>query len=177
MWASHTAGRQTRADLTNRDAAGSSAYASAVDAWLWWTVVAAILAIAEVLTLTFVLGMLAGGAAAAAVAAAAGASNVWQYVVFAVVDVALLGGLLPVARRHRKLPSKVRTGAARHIGERVMSITPITTASGGRVQINGEAWTARPDIDGYVIPEGQWVNVVRIDGATAIVHPTTEPTS
>jgi membrane protein implicated in regulation of membrane protease activity len=148
-----------------------------VDAWVIWAIVAGALAIAEVLTLTFVLGLTAFAAVGSCIAAAAGVSGAGQWIVFGVSDVVLLAGVLPTARRHLRTPPAVRSGAARIIGTRVMSISAITTAGGGQVRINGEAWSARPDVDGYVIPPGQWVDVVKIDGATAIVHPTTEPVS
>ncbi|HWA65522.1 MAG TPA: NfeD family protein [Mycobacteriales bacterium] len=146
-----------------------------MDAWVIWAIVAVALAIAEVLTLTFVLAMTSVGALAAAIAAAAGVPAIGQWIIFGATAVVLLVAVLPIARRHLRTPPAIRSGAARIVGTRVMSISPITTAEGGRVRINGEAWSARPDIDGYVIPAGQWVNVVKIDGATAIVHPTTEP--
>jgi membrane protein implicated in regulation of membrane protease activity len=148
-----------------------------VDAWVIWAIVAGALAIAEVLTLTFVLGLVALSAVGTSIAAAVGASGAVQWIIFGVTDAVLLIGVLPTARRHLRTPPAVRSGAARLIGTRVMSISPITTAEGGQVRINGEAWTARPDVDGLVIPPGQWVNVVKIDGATAIVHPATEQIS
>jgi membrane protein implicated in regulation of membrane protease activity len=147
-----------------------------VDAWVWWTIVAVALAIAEVLTLTFVLGMLAGGAAAAAIAAAVGAPSVWQYVVFGVVDAALLGGLLPIARRHRHTPPSIRTGTERLIGTRAMTLTELTTVAGGRVRIEGETWSARPYTDA-AIPAGEWVEVLKIDGTYAVVQPAAQSPS
>ncbi len=155
----------------------SGDYASAVDPWLVWLVVAVVLAIAEVLTLTFVLGMVAGGAAAAAIAAALGAPVVAQVVVFAVGDVFLLGLVLPAARRHRHMPASIRTGTARLIGSRAMALSDINTADGGRVRIGGETWSARPYDEGLQIRAGEWVDVLAIDGATAVVHPTTLPGS
>ncbi|HEX3900308.1 MAG TPA: NfeD family protein [Mycobacteriales bacterium] len=147
-----------------------------MDAWVWWTIVAVALAIAEVLTLTFVLGMLAGGAAAAAIAAAVGAPSVWQYVVFGVVDAALLGGLLPIARRHRHTPPSIRTGTERLIGTRAMTLTELTTVAGGRVRIEGETWSARPYTDA-AIPAGEWVEVLKIDGTYAVVQPAAQSPS
>ncbi len=153
------------------------AYASAVDAWVLWVIAAAALAVAEVLTLTFVLAMFAAGCGAAALAAGQGGSGAVQWIVFGVTDVLLLGGLLPVARRHLRTPSELKSGAARLIGERAMSLTVITTAEGGRVKLAGNEWSARPYADGMVIPAGLWVEVVKIDGATALVQPTVAPTS
>jgi membrane protein implicated in regulation of membrane protease activity len=155
----------------------SRGYVSAVDAWVAWVIVAGVLAIAEVLTLTFVLAMIAGGAAAAAIAAAAGAPTVWQYVIFGVVDAALLAGILPVARKHLHTPASLRTGTQRLIGTRAMSLTEINVRDGGRVKIGGATWSARPYADGVVIPAGEWVDVLQIDGATAVVHPTEQTLS
>jgi membrane protein implicated in regulation of membrane protease activity len=146
-----------------------------VDAWVLWVIIAVALAIAEVLTLTFVLAMIAAGATAAAIAAAIGVPVVGQVIIFGVADVVLLGGVLPMARKHRHMPASIRTGAARLVGTRAMSLTEITTATGGRVRIGGDTWSARPYADGLVIPAGEWVDVLQIDGATAVVHPTAAP--
>ncbi len=154
---------------------GFTPYASAVDAWVFWLISAIVLAIAEVLTLTFVLGMIAGGAAAAAVAAALGAPTVAQVVVFGVADAMLLSLVLPIVRRHRHTPAAIRTGTAKLIGTRAMTLSEVTTAAGGRVRIGGETWTARPYSDGLTIPAGEWVDVLEIDGVTAVVHPTSVP--
>jgi membrane protein implicated in regulation of membrane protease activity len=146
-----------------------------VDAWVFWLIVAGLLAIAEVMTLTFVLGMLAAGAAGAAVVAAIGGPLVAQLIVFAAVSVVLLGLVLPAARRHRRMPPAIRSGTARLIGTRAMTLSEIDTANGGRVRIGGETWTARPYQDGLHIAAGEWVDVLAIDGVTAVVHPTTLP--
>jgi membrane protein implicated in regulation of membrane protease activity len=150
-------------------------YASAVDPWLVWLIIAVALAIAEVMTLTLVLGMIAGGAAVAALAAAIGVPAVGQVVTFGIGDAVLLGLVLPAARRHRHTPTGIRTGTARLIGTRAMALSDINTADGGRVRIGGETWSARPYDEGLSIPAGEWVDVLAIDGATAVVHPTTLP--
>jgi membrane protein implicated in regulation of membrane protease activity len=148
-----------------------------VDAWAVWLIVAVALAIAEVMSLTFVLGMISGGAAAAAAVAGLGAPTVVQLIVFAAVSALLLGLVLPTVRRHRRTPSAIRTGTARLIGTRAMALSDINTAAGGRVRIGGETWTARPYDEGRLIPAGEWVDVLAIDGVTAVVHPTTLPGS
>jgi membrane protein implicated in regulation of membrane protease activity len=150
-------------------------YASAVDAWVFWLILAALLAIAEVMTLTFVLGMMAAGAAGAALVAALDAPLAAQLIVFAAVSALLLGLVLPAARRHRRMPPSMRSGTARLIGTRAMALSDINTADGGQVRIGGETWTARPYEEALVIPAGEWVDVLAIDGATAVVHPTTLP--
>lgn len=141
--------------------------------WVLWLILAVLLGIAEVLTLTFVLGMLAVGAGAAAVTAGVGGPAVVQAVVFAAASAGLLVVVLPVARRHRRTPGSLRTGTASLVGRRGMVLSEIDAVSGGRVKIGGETWSARPYDASLVIPAGQWVDVLAIDGATAVVHPAT----
>jgi membrane protein implicated in regulation of membrane protease activity len=150
-------------------------YASPVDTWAVWLIIAVVLAIAEVLTLTFVLGLMAVGAAAAALVGALGAPFVVDVIVFAAVSALLLALVLPVARRHRHMAPSIRSGTARLIGTRAMTLSDVNTADGGRVRIGGETWTARPYDEGLLIPAGEWVDVLAIDGVTAVVHPTTLP--
>ena len=40
---------------------------------------------------------------------------------------------------------------------------------GGRVRIGGEEWSARSYLDDQVLAEGQTVDVIQIEGATALV--------
>jgi membrane protein implicated in regulation of membrane protease activity len=140
-----------------------------------WLIVAGVLAIAEVSSLTFVLGMLSVAAAVAAVAAAVGIPVLGQVLTFIVASGLLLGLVLPAARRHRHTPPAIRTGTARLVGARAMALSDISTAAGGQVRIGGETWTARPYDEELQISAGQWVDVLAIDGATAVVHPTTLP--
>ena len=42
-------------------------------------------------------------------------------------------------------------------------------AAGGRVRIGGEEWSARAYLDDEVYAEGATVDVVKIEGATALV--------
>jgi membrane protein implicated in regulation of membrane protease activity len=177
MCALHTATREYGAELQQMTTGPTSLTLRAVDAWVLWIIAAVVLAVAEVLTLTFVLAMIAGGCAAGAIAAAVGANATGQWIVFGVVDVVLLASVLPLARRHLRQPSELRSGAARLVGSRAMSLTAITTAEGGRVKLEGNEWSARPYADGTEIPAGQWVEVVKIDGATALVQPIVATTS
>jgi membrane protein implicated in regulation of membrane protease activity len=140
--------------------------------WLPWVIAAIVLAIAEVLTLTFVLGMLAVAAAGGALGETIG-GQVTAAIVFAVIAIALLALVLPVARRHRRTPASLQSGAANLVGRRAMVLSEVDTVSGGRVKIGGETWSARPYDDSLVIPAGQWVEVLAIEGATAVVHPAT----
>jgi membrane protein implicated in regulation of membrane protease activity len=137
--------------------------------WLVWLIVAGVLGVAEVLTLTLVLGMLSVAALAAAVASAVGAPDAVGVVVFAVVAVLLLGVVRPVARRHRRMPAAIRTGTDALVGRRAVVLEPVDSR-GGRVKLGGEVWSARAYDETQVIPAGMTVDVLQIDGATAVVH-------
>jgi membrane protein implicated in regulation of membrane protease activity len=136
--------------------------------WLLWLIVAGVLGVAEVLTLTLVLGMLSVAALAAALAAGLGVGAAASVAIFAIVAVLLLGVVRPVARRHRRMPPSIRTGTDALVGRRALVLEQVNSR-GGRVKINGEVWTARSYDESQVIPEGATVDVLGIDGATAVV--------
>jgi membrane protein implicated in regulation of membrane protease activity len=139
-----------------------------VVAWVAWAVAAAVLAAGEAATAGLVLGPLALAAAAAAVVAAAGAGIAVQIAAFAVGSVTALALLRPVATRHLRMPAHVRTGAAALIGARATVLERVD-GDGGRVKIGGEVWSARSYDEDRVIEPGVRVEVLKIDGATALV--------
>lgn len=143
-------------------------------AWLVWLIAAGALGVAELLTLTLVLGMLAVAAVAASLVAGAGAPPAAQVATFAAGSVLLLGVVRPVAHRHRHSPAPLRTGAAALVGRRGTALTAIDGTS-GQVRIGGEVWSARCYDDRQVITAGAPVDICQIDGATAVVLPV-EPT-
>ncbi|QAY62432.1 NfeD family protein [Xylanimonas allomyrinae] len=143
--------------------------------WLWWVGAAIALGIVEIIVLDVVVLMLIGGALAGAVAAALGAP-VWVQVVVACATSALLVVTLRpwVLRTLRKRVSLAETNAAAQVGRRAVVVAEVSEA-GGRIKLVGEVWTARLDDDGLpgspVLAVGTEVEVVRIDGATAVVAP------
>jgi regulator of protease activity HflC (stomatin/prohibitin superfamily)/membrane protein implicated in regulation of membrane protease activity len=139
-------------------------------AWIVWLIVAAVLGVAELMTTTLALGIIA---IAAMVAAGVGALDValpFQVLAFMVASGAGLGFALPVARRHIKQPPLLRTGPAALVG-RPAQVLEEVTGFGGRVRIGGEVWSARSYDETLVIPPGQTVDVMQIEGATALVYP------
>ena len=134
-----------------------------------WVLLAVALAVGEVLTPgMFFLGPVALAAGAAALAALLGAGGLGSLIVFIVCTVASLGILRPIARRHVRLPALSRTGTDALVGRKGI-VTRQVDRHGGRVQIGGEEWSARAYLDDQVLAEGQTVDVVQIDGATALV--------
>jgi membrane protein implicated in regulation of membrane protease activity len=139
-----------------------------MSAWVIWTIVAGALAVGEIVTLSFFMGPIAVAAVLAAVAALAGAGTALQMVVFIVASAASLAVLRPIARRHLHTPAKIRTGTAALVGSRAVALERID-GSGGTVKLAGEVWSARTYDDDEVIEPGARVQVMQIEGATALV--------
>jgi membrane protein implicated in regulation of membrane protease activity len=90
--------------------------------------------------------------------------------VFLVSSGIVFATLRPVARRHRRLPPSIRTGAAALVGKRALVLERIANEEGvGCVRIDSEVWTARSYDEDEVIDAGERVEVVEIRGATALV--------
>ena len=137
--------------------------------WVIWLVLAAGLAIAEVLTLTLLLGLLAGAAVLAAGADLVGLPVAAQIGVFALAGTVLTLGVRPVARRHLSSGPEIQTGVAALSGRPALVTTRIDRA-GGRVKLGGESWAARSIDPTSVLPEGTAVTVAEVDGATLVVY-------
>ncbi|MFC5678825.1 NfeD family protein [Aeromicrobium endophyticum] len=136
-------------------------------AWAAWLGLAVVLAVVEMLSLDLVLLMFAVGAIAAGAAAGLGAP-VWITVpIFAIVSLLLLFLVRPsvVAKLHAG--PTLQTGHANLVGTTAVVVEPVD-ARQGRVQLRGELWSARTELD-TVLDTGAEVLVVRIDGATAVV--------
>jgi membrane protein implicated in regulation of membrane protease activity len=138
-------------------------------AWLVWVVVAALLAVGELLTPgLFFLGPVALAAVAAALVSLLGAGSVISVLVFIGGAIASLALLRPIARRHVHMPQLMRTGTDALVGRKA-TVTRQVDAAGGRVRIGGDEWSARSYLDDAVYAEGATVDVVKIEGATALV--------
>ena len=141
-----------------------------MEAWIVWVIVAAVLGVAELMTTTFALGIIAVGALVAAGAGAMGLGIPFQLLAFVVASAAGLGFVLPVARRHIKQPPLLKTGPAALVGRSARVLEEVTE-HGGRVRIGGEVWSARAYDESLIIPVGRVVDVLQIEGATALVYP------
>jgi membrane protein implicated in regulation of membrane protease activity len=138
--------------------------------WIVWLIVAAVLGVAELLTTTLAFGLLAVAAVVAAVVGTFHLDLAVQLAAFVVAAAAGLGFVRPIAIRHIKQPPLLRTGTAALVGRSAIVVEEITEHS-GRVRIGGEEWSSRPYDESLVIPVGAKVDVMQIDGATALVYP------
>lgn len=135
---------------------------------MWWLIAAGGFAIPLVLTAMPELGMLSVGALAAAVAAGLTDNLAVQVVIFAVVSTALILVVRPIARRSRRENPGVSTGVDALMGRPALVVERVDGRA-GQIKLAGEVWSARSlDADETFEP-GSEVNVVEIDGATAVV--------
>ncbi len=137
--------------------------------WVAWLGLAVLLGIVEVSTLDLVFLMLASGALAGALAAGVGLPFVLQVVVALVTAVAMLGVVRPVALRHLRTPMSSRTGVAALVGAKGVVLERVD-AHTGLIKLAGETWTARSFDPHTAIEPGRAVDVMQIDGATAVVY-------
>lgn len=141
-----------------------------MSAWVVWLVVAGVLGVAELFTLAAALGLLGGAALVTSGIAALGAPVPLQLLAFALASAAGVAALRPVAARHMLRIRSERFGVDALVGRTAHVLSEVTDR-GGTVRIGGEEWTARPLVPTLVIPAGMPVDVIRIDGSTAVVHP------
>ncbi len=139
-----------------------------IDAWVWWLVGAVALGIPLVVTAMPEFGMLAVGALAAAGTAGLGAGVVVQVLVFAIVSTALIAVVRPIANRHRADRPRLLSGIDALKGKQAVVLERVD-GSGGRIKLAGEVWSARSLDTQLAYEVGQEVDVVEIEGATAIV--------
>lgn len=138
--------------------------------WIIWLIIAAALGVAEVFTFTAVFGLLAGAALITSAFAAIGPSAPLQLLMFASASTALILALRPIVARHILRPRLERFGVDALTGRTAYVVNEVTGRA-GTVRIGGEEWTARAFDESVVIPAGAAVDVIGIDGATAVVYP------
>jgi membrane protein implicated in regulation of membrane protease activity len=140
-----------------------------IDAWVWWLIGAAGLGIPLVVTAMPEFGMFAVGAVAASVVAGLGGGIVAQVLVFVVVSVALIAVVRPIAARHSAQRPQLASGIDALKGRQAVVLERVDGSGDGRIKLAGEIWSARALDAGQAYEVGQEVDVVDIDGATAIV--------
>jgi membrane protein implicated in regulation of membrane protease activity len=139
-----------------------------VDEWVWWIIAAGVLAVGEIATMGFFLGPIAIAATLAAIVALVGGGLAAQWIVFIAASLASLLVLRPIARRHLRTPVALRTGTAALVGSPAVVLERVDR-DGGQVKIGGEVWSARTYDEDDAFEPGARVEVMKIDGATALV--------
>ncbi|MFI6452019.1 NfeD family protein [Streptosporangium amethystogenes] len=143
-----------------------------MDYWVVWLILALVLGIAEIFTLTTALGLLGGAALVASVVAGLGLPIPLQLLAFIVSLGAGVVAVRPIAKRHLTAlqPRSQRFGIQAIVGRSAYVLREVT-GQDGRVRIGGEEWSARAYDETLVIPAGATVDVIEIEGATALVYP------
>ena len=139
-----------------------------MDECVWLMLAAGVLAVGEIFTLSFFLGPISIAAVAAAISALVGAGLGIQWIVFIAVSLASLLVLRPIARRHLRTPAQIRTGTAALVGARAVVLERVD-GDRGQIKLGGEVWSARSYDEDQIFEEGARVEVLKIEGATALV--------
>ncbi|MEU6714924.1 NfeD family protein [Nonomuraea sp. NPDC046802] len=141
-----------------------------MDEWIIWVILAVVLGVAELFTLTAAVGLLGAAALLTAATAAIGLPVPLQLLFFAVSSAAGLVMLRPIAMRHIRQPPLQRFGVEALVGKPAYVVVEVTGRE-GRVRVGGEEWSARAYDETLVIPTGATVDIIEIEGATALVYP------
>lgn len=138
--------------------------------WFVWLLAAAALGAAEFFTLTLAFGLLAAAALIAAVVAGVGIGILGQIVAFGAAAAAGLVVIRPIALRHMSQAPLTSEGSDALVGKMGVVIEEVSELH-GLIKVAGEEWSARTLDENQVIPVGARVDVMEIEGATAIVYP------
>jgi membrane protein implicated in regulation of membrane protease activity len=146
---------------------------STLDAWAWigWILLVLAFLVFEMLTGELTFAMLAGGSVVGLLTDLIGAPLWAQIIAAALAAVALLVFLRPplLRRLHRGADTRPSNMEAL-LGLEGLALTRLSSSVAGQVKLsNGDVWTARTDTDTRLDPAAR-IEVVRIDGATAIVR-------
>ena len=139
-----------------------------IQIWWIWLIIAAVFVVGEIFTAGFFLLWFGIGALLAGIAALAGLSSAWQWGIFVVVSLVLFLISRRFAERFtKKQPPGI--GADRFIGKRGIVLEQIDNDQNiGRIRVEKDEWRADSET-GEVIPVGTRIEVVRVQGAHAVV--------
>ena len=142
-----------------------------IEHMVWvWVIVMALAAFVEAATPVLVSIWFSVGALVAMLAAYFGASLTVQLLLFVFVSIAALVGARPLAKRFVD-PHIVPTNADRLLGAKAQVTEEIDNEhASGAVYVDGKTWTARSE-DGDIIPAGEQVEVIRMEGVKLFVRP------
>ncbi len=135
-----------------------------------WLIIAAILIVAEIISMGLTTIWFAGGALLAALASYLGAHWLVQILIFAAASVVLFVFTRPFALKHF-MKEIEKTNVESLVGqEGVVKQTIDNVEAKGVVKLNGMDWSAR-SVDGTKIETGQVVIVQEIKGVKLMVVP------
>jgi membrane protein implicated in regulation of membrane protease activity len=139
----------------------------AIHVGIIWMAVAIAFVIAEGLTLGLTFIWFAGGALLAMIVSFLGLGLFIQVLAFIIGSSLMLFYTRPVAVKVFKIGA-TKTNVDSLIGKEGIVIKTLEPFQMGQVNVKGQIWSAKSE-EGLEIPEGQKVEVIRIDGVKLIV--------
>jgi membrane protein implicated in regulation of membrane protease activity len=136
---------------------------------LGWLILFIVLIVIELITMGLTTIWFAGGALVALLMAFLGLGFAVQMLVFIVVSVLLLVATRPVAVKYFN-GDRQKTNAESLIGQQALVLEDIDTLhAAGRVEVNGQEWSARTEEANGFIPKDKVVKIEGIRGVKLIV--------
>ena len=137
--------------------------------WQIWLIIAILFFILEMIGPGFLLFWLGVGALITMVVSIFVDSVGIQIGIFTVSSILLLFCTRPLAKKFTKNDT-TPTNAYSIIGKNGIVVKDINSIKGiGQIKVNGEIWSAKT-LSNEIIPEGEFVTVLKLDGVKAIVE-------
>lgn len=141
--------------------------------WILWIILGVVLIIAETFTLGFVLLWFGIGALVAALAGSFGLGFVWQFLIFAVISIALTAMSRTIFAKYftQSEEDTIKMGMDALPGQvGTVTIASRGALNEGAVKVYGTTWTAFPIESDQLLIEGEKVEVVRVQGSSIYVQ-------
>ncbi|MGY1837501.1 NfeD family protein [Blastococcus sp. SYSU DS0510] len=138
-------------------------------AWLLWLIGAGALAVGEMFTLDLVLLMLAGGAVGGMAVALLGGALWLQLATFIIISGVLLVAVRPIAKKQLTDRTPLQLDGVDTLIGRTAVVSADVDASGGRIRLGADEWSARSQHSAESFTVGETVRILQVDGATAVV--------
>ncbi|KNZ40668.1 NfeD family protein [Acetobacterium bakii] len=137
---------------------------------LVWFILFIVFLIAEVITAGALVSIwFCVGSLAAMVVAYFGGNPILQVVIFLIVSIVLLLATRPLIKKYVR-PKITKTNADRILQARGVVTEEINNLKGhGAIKVDGKSWTARNSEGEEIIPAGEEVIVIAIEGVKAMV--------
>ena len=136
--------------------------------WIWLAIAGGFLVI-EILTMSLIFLSFSIAALIGAIASALWVDSPLQWIGFSIAAILTLSIIRPIMKKYLfRNTTDSRTGVDALLHRQATTLTEITTAT-GLVRLNDETWSARSEVSS--IPAASLVEVIRIDGAVAVVAP------
>ncbi|MDR0978830.1 MAG: NfeD family protein [Lachnospiraceae bacterium] len=143
--------------------------------WQVWLILAGVFFILEAVTTGFLIFWLGLGAIIAAVTSFipfVGDNVFIQTAIFVISSTILILSTKPLVNKYFDNKKSVLTNSYSLIGKKAIVIKDINSLDGtGQIKVNGEVWSAKPEIDDGTIAKGTEVEILGIDGVKTVVTP------